>query len=75
MQREQQVIPVVGSRKLKQIEDTLAAADFELNPEHIKQLDDISKIKLGFPHDFLASNNIRKIVYAGTWDKIDRDRK
>jgi len=29
---------------LPQLQDTMAAADFELNPEHMKQLDEVSKI-------------------------------
>jgi hypothetical protein len=38
----------------------------------MRQLDEVSKIELGFPHDFLASDEIKAIVFAGTFDQIDR---
>jgi len=74
MQRRQQIIPIIGARKSDQIKDSLAAVDFELDKEYIQQLDEVSNIKLGFPHDFLNSKNIRKLVYAGTLDKIETGR-
>jgi aryl-alcohol dehydrogenase-like predicted oxidoreductase len=66
------VIPIVGSRKLAQIQDNLACVEFTLTDEQMRQLDEVSKIELGFPHDFLASDEIKAIVFAGTFDQIDR---
>ncbi|MBI3394951.1 MAG: aldo/keto reductase, partial [Spirochaetia bacterium] len=48
------VIPILGASKLSQIQDNLKSLDFTLSAEHLKRLDDVSKIDLGFPHDFLA---------------------
>lgn len=50
--------PVVGARKVSQIEDVMGATELQLSAHHLKQLDDISAIDLGFPHDFLASEHI-----------------
>jgi len=74
MQQNQVVIPIVGARKLSQIEDSLGAADFELNLEQMKQLNDISEIEVGFPHDFLKQDPIKHVVYGDTFDQIDNHR-
>jgi hypothetical protein len=33
------------------MKDNLDCLDFELNADHLKRLDEKSKIQLGFPHD------------------------
>ena len=45
--------------------------EFSLTGEQTERLDEVSRIELGFPHDFLASDPIRDIVYGGIFDKID----
>lgn len=68
------IIPIVGARKLAQIEDTLGALDFTLTSEQIAGLDAISQFELGFPHDFLASDGVRDVVYGGTYGQIGNHR-
>ena len=68
------VIPIVGARKVSHVEDNLKCVDVKLSPEQIKQLDDVSQIKLGFPHDFFKADMVRNFVYNGTFDKIDNHR-
>jgi len=68
------VIPIVGSRKLAQILDNVACVEFKLTDEQMQRLNEVSKIELGFPHDFLASDEIKDIVFAGTYDQIDTRR-
>jgi aryl-alcohol dehydrogenase-like predicted oxidoreductase len=46
------VIPILGARKLSQFQDNLACLDWKLDSEQLEKLDDVSKIELGFPHDF-----------------------
>jgi hypothetical protein len=43
--------------------------------EHLARLDAVSHIDLGFPHDFLASDEIRNIVFGGTYSQIDNHRR
>jgi len=69
-QRDQIVVPIVGARKVGQIEDCLKCVDFVLSPEHINRLNTVSAIELGFPHDFLASDGVKNVVYSGEYDKI-----
>jgi aryl-alcohol dehydrogenase-like predicted oxidoreductase len=45
--------PIIGARTLAQLEDNLGALELELSGEHRRQLDQVSQIELGFPHDFL----------------------
>jgi len=73
-QKNQVVIPIVGARSLVQIEDSLGCVNFKLSSEQITQLDDASKFDLGFPHDFLASDNVKNILSGDTWGKLENHR-
>ncbi len=64
-------IPILGARKLAQLQDNMACLSFELPPEWQEKLDAASRIELGFPHDFLRRDFIRDIIYAGTWNQIE----
>lgn len=72
--RQKGAIPIVGSRKLSQFQDNLASLEFTLSAEHLKRLDDVSRIDLGFPHEFLNREMVRNFVSAGTHDLIDNHR-
>ncbi len=65
------VIPIIGARKLSQLEDNLASLDLELSDAQVKTLDDASAIELGFPNDFYRRDMVRTFVYGGTRDLID----
>lgn len=65
-------IPLVGARTAAQLKESLGCLDFVLPDKHIKELDAVSDIALGFPHDFLASDSVRELVYGGTWNDIKR---
>jgi diketogulonate reductase-like aldo/keto reductase len=66
------IIPIIGAKKVSQLKDNLGCLDFELTQEQLLGLDKISKIELGFPHDYLASEPIQNIVYGGTLSLIDK---
>ena len=66
------VIPIIGARKAAQLEDSLGCVDVQLPDETLQALDAASAIELGFPHDFLASDNIRDIVFSGVYPQIIR---
>jgi len=68
------VIPIIGARKESQLEDSLGAADLALPREALERLDDASRIKLGFPHDFLASDNVQDMVKGEVGRKLLRRR-
>jgi aryl-alcohol dehydrogenase-like predicted oxidoreductase len=74
-QQNQVVIPIVGARTLAQIEDSLGCVNFKIPQEAMDRLDEVSKIEMGFPHDFLASDGVRKVMSGETWEMIDNHRK
>jgi aryl-alcohol dehydrogenase-like predicted oxidoreductase len=65
------VIPIIGARKLLQLEDNLASLELKLSDAQVKTLDEASQIELGFPHDFFKREMVRTFVYGGTRDLID----
>ena len=64
------VIPIIGARKLSQLQDNLASLDLTLSAEQLKTLDEASRIELGFPHDMYAREMVRAIAYGGLRDRI-----
>jgi aryl-alcohol dehydrogenase-like predicted oxidoreductase len=68
------IIPIIGARKATQFQDNLACLDVSLSSEHLRLLDEVSKIELGFPHDFLQNDTIRDRLFGGTFSAIDNHR-
>jgi aryl-alcohol dehydrogenase-like predicted oxidoreductase len=64
------VIPIIGARKLSQLQDNLGSFDLTLSAEQLKPLDEASRIELGFPYDFYEKESVRAIIYAGLRDRI-----
>jgi aryl-alcohol dehydrogenase-like predicted oxidoreductase len=64
------VIPIIGARKLSQLQDNLASFDLALSEGQLKTLDEASRIEFGFPHDFYAMEMVRTIAYGGLRDRI-----
>jgi aryl-alcohol dehydrogenase-like predicted oxidoreductase len=56
---------IVGARSLRQLNDNLGALHVTLDESQKIQLDEISRIELGFPHDFLNYEFIRQSLFAG----------
>jgi aryl-alcohol dehydrogenase-like predicted oxidoreductase len=51
------VIPIIGARKVSQLQDNLGSLDLELSAEQLKSLDGASRIELGFPPEYLRERN------------------
>ena len=49
------LIPIVGPRTLTQLEDYLRSLQFELSDRHYQQLDQISAVRMGTPHEDVAA--------------------
>jgi aryl-alcohol dehydrogenase-like predicted oxidoreductase len=76
--RQQQtatVIPIIGARRASQIDDNLKCLGWQLTAEQLAKLEEATKIELGFPHDFLARDFVRQILFGGTYDLIDNHRR
>jgi len=57
---------ILGARKLSQLEDNLACLDFSLSDAHRRELDEVSRITYGFPHDFFAMPLVQQVSTGGT---------
>jgi aryl-alcohol dehydrogenase-like predicted oxidoreductase len=64
------VIPIIGARKLSQLQDNLASFNLALSAEQVKALDEASQIDLGFPYHVYAKELVRAIAYGGMRDQI-----
>jgi hypothetical protein len=64
------VIPIIGARKVSQLQDNLASLDLELSAEQLKSLDAASRIELGFPQSLYPKEMVRGLRYGGTWDRL-----
>jgi aryl-alcohol dehydrogenase-like predicted oxidoreductase len=64
------VIPIIGARKLSQLQDNLASFDLTLSADQLKILDEASRIELGFPYDLYTKELVRAIAYGGLRDRI-----
>jgi aryl-alcohol dehydrogenase-like predicted oxidoreductase len=62
------VIPILGARTSQQLADNLACLDVSLPADALTRLDQASRIDLGFPHDFLASNDF---IFSGMSGQLD----
>jgi aryl-alcohol dehydrogenase-like predicted oxidoreductase len=60
------IIPILGARTAEQLRDNLACLDVVLAPEHLRALGAVSRVDLGFPHDFLGSDSFKKILFGDT---------
>ena len=56
------VIPIIGARKLSQLQDNLASFDLSLSTEQVQALDEASHIDLGFPYYLYAREAVRAIA-------------
>jgi aryl-alcohol dehydrogenase-like predicted oxidoreductase len=68
-----QLLPIVGARTPDQLADNLGSLDVQLTDDHLDRLDEVSAVDMGFPHEFLASPSIRRLLFGGTYDRIDAD--
>jgi aryl-alcohol dehydrogenase-like predicted oxidoreductase len=64
------VIPIIGARKVSQLQDNLASFDLVLSADQLKCLDGASRIELGFPQGIYEKEMVRGVRYGGTWERL-----
>jgi aryl-alcohol dehydrogenase-like predicted oxidoreductase len=72
--RSPQMIPILGARKLEQLQDNLKCLEVTLSDEQLQKLDQVSQIELGFPHDFLSSDSMHSNSFNGMYNLIEHRR-
>lgn len=65
------VIPLIGASKASQIESSLGCIDLLIPDKYLRELDEASKIELGFPHDFLSSDNVQELMLGISKERIE----
>jgi aryl-alcohol dehydrogenase-like predicted oxidoreductase len=69
-QQPGQIIPILGARNSSQLAESLACAGLELPNQYIEALNEVSKIELGFPHDFLQLPSVQDVIFADSKSKL-----
>ena len=64
------VIPIIGARRIPQLQDNLASLELKLTAEQLTLLNDASAIEMGFPHEFFENELVKTFAYGGFRDKI-----
>ncbi len=62
LQQPSRPLPIIGARKLSQLEDNLGALDFTIDATHLAQLNEVSQSPLPFPHNFITLDMYRGFV-------------
>ena len=73
-QKYKNVIPVIGARNAQQLQESLSCLDHQLTEQQVQQLNEVSQIEPGFPHDFLQSDGVKDATYGGLINKFQSDR-
>jgi aryl-alcohol dehydrogenase-like predicted oxidoreductase len=70
LKRPGSIVPILGARRLDQIRDNLSCLEATLPEESLRQLDEVSRVDLGFPHDFYADPVRRDRLFGGLYSRI-----
>lgn len=75
MQQGHTIVPIVGARKVAQIQDSVGAVGWELSTEHLSRLNEVSAVEVGFPHDFLQSEGVTRVLFGDSKPTIEFRRR
>jgi aryl-alcohol dehydrogenase-like predicted oxidoreductase len=64
------IVPIIGARTVEQLQANLGSLDIHLDDQTLRELDEVSAIELGFPHDFLRTDYVRTVLHGGEPDKL-----
>ena len=68
------IIPILGCRTVRQLQDNLGCLDFRLTDEHMAGLAAVADFKMGFPNSFLHSDHVRHLIFGDTFALLDNHR-
>lgn len=69
------IVPIVGARTVEQLAANLRCVDVALDAPALNALDEVSRIELGFPYEFLKSDYVQNILYGGEIARMDFRRR
>ena len=69
-QQRGNIIPIIGAKKLSQLQDNLKCLDWELDQESLDFLNEETKLAPVFPHSFLSFEQVRGMIHGEKADLI-----
>ena len=69
------MLPILGVRKMSQLEDNLGSLNFKLDDDQLDRLNQLSQIELGFPHDFLNRDMLKMVTSGAAYLNFDFHRQ
>jgi aryl-alcohol dehydrogenase-like predicted oxidoreductase len=69
--RQANLIPILGARNARQLEENLGALAVVLAPEVLARLEEASAISHGFPGAFLADEEVVQLIFGTTRERIE----
>ena len=73
--RSPRITPIVGARTVEQLRDNMACLNLRLSEAQLSRLDALTRPALGFPHDFLASPAITRLMEGQFSDRLVVNRR
>jgi aryl-alcohol dehydrogenase-like predicted oxidoreductase len=64
------IVPIVGARTEAQLVENLGVLEVDLEHEHVERLTNATGFRLGFPREFLESDDVRGLIFGDTFDRI-----
>jgi aryl-alcohol dehydrogenase-like predicted oxidoreductase len=64
------IVPIVAARRAEQIVENLGAVTVQLGEAQRAAIEEAGRPQLGFPRDFLESDNVRGLIYGATYGQI-----
>ena len=65
------VTPIIGARKIEQLKDNLERLEVQLSTDQLERLNEVSKIDMGFPHNFFDEEMVQAFAFVGLKEAID----
>jgi aryl-alcohol dehydrogenase-like predicted oxidoreductase len=70
-QRRRHVIPLLGARTARQLEENLRVVGLDLPEDAVQRLDAAGAIEHGYPRDFLADDEVVQLIFGRTRELLD----
>lgn len=70
MQKPLACVPIIGAKTLSQLDDNLAAADFELTTAQFDKLNEVSRVEPVYPYKFLHADHMKSMLFGEFFNKM-----